>query len=115
MNMEQAFDRFSAAVSAALGRPWAFIAAMGSIAVWAAAGPYFNYSNLWQLVINTGTTVVSFLMLFLLQSSTTRQNAAMAAKLDELIRAIPEARDELIAIEEKALKDIKEMRNPLKT
>ncbi|SFK19862.1 low affinity iron permease family protein [Methylocapsa palsarum] len=81
---------FSAAanlVSKAMGKPAAFVAAALVVVVWAAFGPVFHYSDTWQLVINTGTTIVTFLMVFLIQNSQNRDNAAIQVKLDELIRA----------------------------
>ena len=81
------------------GRPLAFFLAVACIVVWAVTGPLFDYSEDWQLVINTGTTIVTFLMVFLVQNSQNRDSAAIQAKLDELIRAVTEARDEFIGIE----------------
>ena len=104
------FDRFAGWVSRALAQPAAFLAALGSIVLWAATGPVFGYSDQWQLVVNTGTTVVTFLMVFVLQNSTARENAAIEAKLDELIRAAPEARDELMGAEEMLADEIAALR-----
>lgn len=80
------FVKFSNAVSHAAGRPVAFALACGGILVWAATGPLFGFSETWQLVVNTGTTIITFLMVFVLQNSQNRDGAAVQAKLDELIR-----------------------------
>ena len=76
-----------------------FITAVGVILVWAVTGPMFHYSDTWQLIINTGTTIVTFLMFFLIQNSQNRDAAAMQAKLDELLRAVDKAREQFIGIE----------------
>jgi low affinity Fe/Cu permease len=82
-----------------MGQPLAFMIATAMCVVWAVTGPLFHYSDTWQLVINTGTTVATFLMVFLIQNSQNRDAAAMQAKLDELLRALEEAREEFIGIE----------------
>jgi low affinity Fe/Cu permease len=94
------FERLAAASSRGAGHPRAFVAAILSIVAWAATGPWFRYSDTWQLVINTGTTIVTFLMVFLIQATQNRDGAAIQAKLDELIRASA-ARNELIGVERK--------------
>lgn len=83
------------------GRPLAFFTAVGLIAVWALTGPIFHYSDTWQLVINTGTTIVTFLMVFLIQATQNRDAAAIQLKLDELLRALDTARNEIIDVEER--------------
>ncbi len=93
------FGRFAAAASGWLGSKWAFCAAILVIVVWAAAGPAFHYSNTWQLVINTGTTIVTFMMVFLIQNTQNRDARAINLKLNELIRALDKARDQMIDIE----------------
>ena len=97
--MQEQFRKFSQKTSELVGSPWAFIVAAVIILVWAVTGPIFGFSDTWQLVINTGTTIVTFLMVFLVQNSQNRDSAAIQAKLDELIRAVTEARDEFIGIE----------------
>jgi low affinity Fe/Cu permease len=85
--VSRAFSDFAAAVARAAGRPATFAASLALIAVWALTGPLFHYSDTWQLIINTGTTIVTFLMVFLIQNTQNRDGAAIQAKLDELIRA----------------------------
>ncbi len=94
------FHAFAHKVSIAVGKPRAFALACLTIVVWAAVGPVFHFSDTWQLVINTGTTIITFLMVFLIQSTQNRDAHAMQLKLDELIRAIREARNSLIDLEE---------------
>jgi low affinity Fe/Cu permease len=93
------FGRFAAQASMWLGSKWAFAAAGMVIIVWALTGPIFHYSDTWQLVINTGTTIVTFLMVFLIQNTQNRDALAINLKLNELIRAIDAARDQMINIE----------------
>jgi low affinity Fe/Cu permease len=94
------FRRFARSASNAVGRPWAFAGAALVIVVWAALGPIFHYSDTWQLVINTGTTIITFLMVFLIQNTQNRDTAALRLKLDELILATVEARNEFVDIED---------------
>jgi low affinity Fe/Cu permease len=93
------FGRFAARSSGWLGSKWAFCAAVFVIILWAATGPMFHYSSEWQLVINTGTTIVTFLMVFLIQNTQNRDARAMNLKLDELIRAAEGAQNQMIDIE----------------
>jgi low affinity Fe/Cu permease len=97
--MRRIFNICAAKTSAAAGHPITFGIAVGTIVVWAVTGPLFDYSDTWQLVINTGTTIVTFLMVFLIQNSQNRDGAAMQAKLDELLRAVDKAREQFIGIE----------------
>jgi low affinity Fe/Cu permease len=94
------FTRCAKATSRAAGRPWTFILACGLIVVWLISGPYFGYSDTWQLVINTGTTIVTFLMVFLIQATQNRDTLALQVKLDELILATKNARNQIAGIEE---------------
>jgi low affinity Fe/Cu permease len=94
------FADLASAVATAAGRPWAFLAALAVVLVWAVTGPAFHYSEVWQLVINTGTTIVTFLMVFLLQATQNRDGIAIQAKLDELIRASA-ARNEYAGIDQR--------------
>ena len=93
------FAHLATRVAAAAGRPSAFVAALSIIIIWGVTGPLFGWSDTWQLVINTGTTIVTFLMVFLIQNAQNRDAAAIQAKLDEVIRAIEGARNEFIGIE----------------
>ena len=95
-------DRFHSignAVTRAVGTPWAMLAAVLVVVVWAVTGPIFGFSDTWQLVINTGTTIVTFLMVFAIQTSQNRDATALHLKIDELIKAHPSARNRLIAEE----------------
>src|SRR3954468_2349857 len=93
------FVRLARGAGAAAAHPMAFITAVMMVAVWAALGPAFHYSETWQLVINTGTTILTFLMVFLLQNMQNRDSRAMQVKLDELLRAVKGARTELVDLE----------------
>jgi low affinity Fe/Cu permease len=93
------FQVLAASVSAWMGSKWAFLAALLVIASWAITGPYFRYSNTWQLVVNTATTIVTFLMVFLIQNTQNRDARAIHLKLDEIIRSIRHAHNEMIDIE----------------
>jgi low affinity Fe/Cu permease len=97
--MGDMFEHLAAKVAAWAGRPWAFVGALSIIVVWAIMGPLFDWSDTWQLVINTGTTIVTFIMVFLIQNAQNRDASAIQAKLDELIRAVGHARNEFIGIE----------------
>jgi low affinity Fe/Cu permease len=96
----EAFHRFAHKSAMLMGTPWTFLAAVLVIAVWALSGPVFHYSDSWQLVINTGTTIVTFLMVFLIQNTQNRDAKAVHLKLDELIRAVAAARTRLVRLEE---------------
>ena len=97
--MRKFFNWFATKTSTAAGQPITFIAALLVIVIWGVTGPMFHYSDTWQLIINTGTTIVTFLMVFLIQNSQNRDAAAMQAKLDELLRAVDKAREQFIGIE----------------
>ena len=97
--MDRIFTWVAARTSFAAGQPLTFVVALVLIAVWAGTGPIFAFSDTWQLVVNTSTTIVTFLMVFLIQNSQNRDAAAMQAKLDELIRAVARARGQFIGIE----------------
>jgi len=92
-------ERLAHAATLASGTSMAFALAVAVVAVWVVTGPLFGFSDTWQLVINTGTTIVTFLMVFLIQNSQNRDGAAMQAKLDELLRAVDQAREQFIGIE----------------
>jgi low affinity Fe/Cu permease len=97
-NLSQLFSQWASATSRWTGRPSAFLLCVVIVVLWAVSGPMFHYSDTWQLVINTGTTIVTFLMVFLIQNTQNRDNAALQAKLDELIRT-SKAKNEFIGIE----------------
>jgi low affinity Fe/Cu permease len=98
MNFSRVFGRFANATAKATGSPWAFILCIVVVVVWAVSGPIFHYSDTWQLVINTGTTIITFLMVFLIQNTQNRDGSAIQAKLDDLILT-SQADDEFIGIE----------------
>jgi low affinity Fe/Cu permease len=104
------FTRLTKATAHASGRPATFIAAVSIVVVWAVLGPMFAFSDTWQLVINTGTTIVTFLMVFLIQSTQNRDSEAMQVKLDEIIRAIGNAKNELLDLEELEERDLLRIR-----
>ena len=98
--VQENFRRFAQRTSQFAGSPWSFILACVVILAWAVTGPFFKFSDTWQLVINTGTTIVTFLMVFLIQNTPNRDARAMHLKLDELIRALRGARNNLVNLEE---------------
>lgn len=97
--MDRIFGAFAHRVASWSGQPLAFILASAVIIGWILTGPLFHYSDTWQLIINTGTTIVTFLMVFLIQNAQNRDGSAIQAKLDELIRAVTDARNDFIGIE----------------
>ena len=103
------FHAFSRGVSNAMGSVSAFLLALAVVAVWAATGPLFKFSDTWQFVINTGTTIVTFIMVFLIQSTQNRDAKAVHLKLDELIRAISSARNNLVDLENLPEDELKEL------
>jgi low affinity Fe/Cu permease len=107
------FEGAASKVAIAAGRPKAFLLAALIVVVWALTGPLFQWSDTWQLVINTGTTIVTFLMVFLIQNAQNRDGAAIQAKLDELIRAVGHARNEFIGIEHLTEAQLDEIRAAL--
>ncbi len=104
--VSDAFRIFARRSSRVLGSAWAFAGAIVIIVVWGLTGPAFHYSNTWQLIINTGTTIVTFLMVFLIQNTQNRDAKAAHLKLDEIIRALEGARNELIDLEKLADEDL---------
>ncbi|MGH9514226.1 MAG: low affinity iron permease family protein [Terriglobales bacterium] len=98
-NAERGFHVFATRAANAVGNKWAFLAALLIIVLWLVSGPYFHYSDTWQLIINTGTTVVTFLVVFLIQNTQNRDARAIHLKLDEIIKSIDQAHNEMIDIE----------------
>lgn len=116
------FGKFAARCSQYLGSRWSFLAALGVIVVWAVTGPIFHYSDTWQLVINTGTTIVTFLMVFLIQNTQNRDARAIHLKLNELIHALDKAKNQMMDVEnlsdmelEELTKTYERMRNTAET
>ena len=101
MPANEKFEKIADRISTAAGRPTTYFFACAIIVVWAATGPFLHYSDTWQLVVNTGTTIITFLMVFLIQSTQNRDTKALQVKLDELIRATRDARPEFIGVEKK--------------
>src|SRR4051812_46686105 len=111
--MDRFFTFCATRISTVAGQPLAFVLALSLIVIWGVTGPLFHYSDTWQLVVNTATTIVTFLMVFLIQNSQNRDAAAMQAKLDEMLRAIENAREQFIGIEHLTDQQIEEIRTRL--
>jgi low affinity Fe/Cu permease len=111
--MERMFTLIATRIAYRAGQPLAFAIAASLILLWIATGPVFGWSDTWQLVVNTATTIVTFLMVFLVQNSQNRDAAAIQAKLDELIRAAREARNEFVGIEHLTDREIEQIRGDL--
>ena len=110
MYRKSAFSDFAKATSRATGHPKSFIIAVAVILIWLLSGPYFHFSDTWQLVINTGTTIVTFLMVFLIQNTQNRDSHATQLKLDELIRSVDGAHNSLLDIEELTEEELLEIK-----
>ena len=108
--MREVFRKFAASTSRVVGSPWIFVLAVLLIVGWALSGPMFGYSDTWQLVINTTTTIVTFLMVFLIQNTQNRDSEAIHLKLDELIRAVHTARTRLVDLEDLSDEQLDELR-----
>ncbi len=98
--MNARFRKFAHRISEIVGAPWSFVTAVSVILIWALTGPFFHFSDTWQLVINTGTTIITFLMVFLIQNTQNRDAKAIHLKLDELIRSVEKARNNLVDLED---------------
>ena len=112
--IRDSFRHFARKASAVLGSAWAFIGALVIIGVWGLTGPMFHFSDTWQLIINTGTTIVTFLMVFLIQNTQNRDAKAMHLKLDELIRAVKGARNRLVDLEALSDEELKKLEDQFK-
>jgi low affinity Fe/Cu permease len=108
---EGAFHHLAKETSTAVGRPKSFFIAVAIIVLWAVTGPIFHYSDTWQLIINTGTTIVTFLMVFLIQNTQNRDSRAVHLKLDELLRANRSARSRLVDLEDMSDEELKDLEN----
>ena len=104
------FGKFASAIATAAGSPAAFTVALVSLVAWALSGPFFAYSEAWQLVINTGTTIVTFMMVFVIQNSQNREGLAVQIKLDEIIRALGGAKNSMIDLECLSEEELAELR-----
>lgn len=107
------FTRFAKATSVITGKPATFILAFATIIVWGITGPLFGFSDTWQLVINTSTTIITFLMVFLIQNTQNRDSMAVQLKLDQLIFAIKEANNDFLDLEDEAEKDLESMHDAM--
>src|SRR5581483_10641910 len=103
------FRHFAQAVARAVGRSWVFAIACAVVIVWALTGPLYHYSDTWQLVINTGTTIVTFLMVFLIQNTQNRDNLAINLKLDELIKGVKGARNRFVSLEQYSDQELEQL------
>ena len=108
--MKEIFRHLAEKAAHAVGSYWAFLIALLTIVVWALTGPYFNYSDTWQLFINTGTTIVTFLMVFLIQNTQNRETRIVALKLDELLRGVEGARTGLVELDHMSDEDLERVR-----
>lgn len=107
MSFRKKFPEFSGYISDVLGHPLAFILALSSIIIWGISGPIFDYSDTWQLIVNTGTSIVTYLMVFLIQNTQNQNGDAMQMKIDELIRATKDAQNSILDLESLSEEDIK--------
>jgi low affinity Fe/Cu permease len=112
-SVNEYFRKFSQKTSEIMGSPWAFIAAIIVILLWALSGPVFHYSDTWQLVINTSTTIITFLMVFLIQNTQNRDAKAIHLKLDELIHGNKNARNKIMGLEEMNDEELEKMTNDI--
>lgn len=104
------FAKMSQALSIWAGSPKTFVVAVGLIVIWAMTGPIFHYNDTWQLIINTSTTIITFLMVFLIQNTQNRDNDILHLKIDELLRATTDAQNALLGLDGKSLKELEDLR-----
>ena len=114
MNLNETFRKFSVKSAAALGSPWLFVLNVFLILVWLAAGPFFHYSDTWQLLVNTATTVFTYLAVFLIQNTQNRDAKAVHLKLDELIASLAGARNRLVDVEDLTDEELSELQEQFK-
>lgn len=100
------FTQFTTVISSAIGRPWVFVVALGVLVLWLLSGPFLGFSDTWQLIINTGTTIITFLMVFIIQNTQNRDNLAFNIKLDALMKKANITTDGLLQAEEKSDKKL---------
>jgi low affinity Fe/Cu permease len=112
--MNDLFRKFAHKTSQIVGSPWAFMTSVLIIIIWAMTGPVFGFSDTWQLIINTGTTIITFLMVFLIQNTQNRDAQALHLKLDELIRAVKGARTGLVDLEDLTDKELQQLQEEFK-
>jgi len=112
--MNELFRKFAQKTSQVVGSSWAFIIAVLIIIVWATTGPIFHYSDTWQLVINTGTTIITFLMVFLIQNTQNRDAKAIHLKLDELLKGVKGARTQLVDLEDLSDAELEDLQKEFK-
>jgi low affinity Fe/Cu permease len=108
------FSKLSRRVAGLVGAPWAFLVAISGVAAWLISGPAFHYSDTWQLVINTSTTIITFLIVFLIQNTQNHDSRAIHLKLDELIRAVTEARTRLVDLQDLPEADLRKLEQEFK-
>ena len=112
--LRERFRRFACSTADSMGSPWMFFLAVAIVLVWAVSGPLFGYSDSWQLIINTGTTILTFLMVFLIQNTQNRDAKAIHLKLDELIRGVEGARTRLVRLEDMTDDELAELQEQFK-
>lgn len=108
--MDELFTKIASRISSFTGSPWAFIISLSIVIIWAASGPFFDYSTEWQLVINSGTTIATFLMVFLIQNTQNRDTLSIQIKLDAIIKSLGHADDNLMSIENKTTKQLEQVK-----
>ncbi|AMG74175.1 low affinity iron permease family protein [Sphingopyxis granuli] len=113
MSVDAVFTKIASRCAHIMGQPQTFMIAMALVVIWAASGPVLHYSDTWQLIVNTATTVLTFLAVFLIQNSQNRDGAAMQAKLDEILRSLEKAREQFVGIEHLTDAQIEEIRHAL--